>query len=85
MSGIRLDSYFLLWSNTVFLCDRVSQSQPEVQSGLHPSEAAGALTGWLMLEGKRQGGNRQPGGSYGAIRKRKCQGREERSGAETMT
>lgn len=42
MSGIRLDSYFLFWSNTVFLCDTVSQR--------HPAEAAGALTSWLMLE-----------------------------------
>lgn len=46
MSGIRLDSYFLFWSNPVFLCDH-SFSKParEVQSGLHPVEAAEALAG----------------------------------------
>lgn len=81
MSGIRLDSYFPFWSNSVFLCDHGSSkpARGSVRTGpqLHPTEADAA--GWLMLEGKRQGENWQPvirrenAGEEG----KKCQGQKQ--------
>lgn len=73
MSGIRLDSYFLFWSNTVYsYVTMVSQSWAEVQSELdhNCTTTEAAVAGWLMLEGKRKGENQQP-----VIKKRKCRGR----------